>query len=157
MCTGTPKEVCTCRGGQDSCVTLNTCQPAPTPKPQQSVDPCKRCEDCVKFMQDVVSKTAKSGDKFEISDDVYESCNTYPSIQKVVCAQLRKDVRESQGGNLGKRAGQICSRMGMCDAASASCTNITSSNATVPGSLDLCTIQGVSSGASVYGPAQSGR
>jgi hypothetical protein len=106
-------------------------------------------------MQPVVTTTKGLTDRFAIGDVVFEACKQYwkdtPATNKdLACSQLRKDIRMSQGGIIGKRAGLICSRMSECDvsALGSSCSvNAT----TASGSLDLCTVEGVSNATIVQG------
>jgi hypothetical protein len=106
-------------------------------------------------MQSVVTTTNGLTDRFAISDVVFEACKQYrkdtPATDRdLACVQLRKDIRLSQGGIIGKRAGLICSLMSECDvsALGSSCSvNAT----TASGSLDLCTVEGVSNATMVQG------
>ena len=154
-----PAQVCTCRAGQDSCNTMSTCQPSPAPPapPVVVLTPCQKCQACVQAMQSVATSSNALTDRFAVGDVAYEACKQYwkdtPATNKeLACSQLRKNIRESAGGITGKRAGLMCSLMSECGAAVAansSCT-ITASNTTA-GTLDLCTVEGVSSGAVVHG------
>lgn len=141
---------------------MSTCQPRPAPPapPLVVLTPCQKCSACVQAMQTVVAATTLMTDRFSIGGAVFEECKQFwkdtPATNKdLACSQLRKDIRMSQGGNTGKRAGLICSLMGECGAAAAgSSCSITASNTTA-GALDLCTVQGVSNGSLVQGVLQS--
>lgn len=160
MCTSDiSAQVCTCRSGQDSCNPTSTCQPRPAPPapPVVILTPCQKCAACISTMQPVVQATRSLMDRFAVSGVVFDACKQYwkdtPATNKdLACSQLRKDVRLSQDGNTGKRAGLICSLMSECDAVapgSAFC-NITINNTTA-GSLDLCTLEGVGNGTVLQG------
>lgn len=105
-------------------------------------------------MQPVVTTANGLTDRFAIGD-VFEACKQYwkdtPATNKdLACSQLRKDIRMSLGGIPGKRAGLICSLMSECDAPAlgGSCSiNAT----TAAGTLDLCTVEGVSAATMVQG------
>ena len=151
-------QVCSCRAGQDSCNTMSTCQPSPAPPapPVVVLTPCQKCQACVQAMQSVVASTNAMTDRFTVGDAAFKACKQWkdsPATNKdQACSQLHKDIRESAGGIIGKRAGRMCSLMSECGAAVAlnsSCT-IAASNITA-GTLDLCTVEGVSSGAVVQG------
>lgn len=108
-------------------------------------------------MQPVVQQTRSMTDRFAVGDIVFEACKQWwkdtPATNKdLACSQLRKDVRLSQDGNTGKRAGLICSLMSECAAVTLGGTgcNITASNTTA-GALSLCSVEGVANGTSVPG------
>jgi hypothetical protein len=95
--------------------------------------------------------------RFAIGDVVSAACKQYAAVGSAACAQLQKDVRLSQGGNTGKRAGLICSLMGECDAVSlaSSCQLSVAASSTLSGPLDLCTVEGVVDATAVQGISQT--
>lgn len=111
-------------------------------------------------MQAVVASTKAMSDRFAVGDAVFDACKQYwkdtsaTTNKDLACSQLRKSVQSSAGGNVGKRAGLLCSLMSECDTAAAlvgaTLCNITASNSTAS-RLDLCSVEGVSNATAVPG------
>lgn len=146
-------------GGQDSCCTSQTCKTVTTvSQPVKPVSPCERCSACVASMNPAVAAvfTQASLTRFDVSDTLHAACQQYfngtlSSEQSMACSQLRKAIRERQGGLAGKRAGLVCSLMGECNIPAGTACNITASS-TAAGSLSLCTVEGVEGGMSAFPP-----
>jgi hypothetical protein len=106
----------------------------------------------VSAIQAEVAGAAASSDRFAVADAVFTACRATVGLSEAACSLLRRDVRASPGGNAGKRAGLVCSRLGLCSAAligDASCAVAVSN--TTSGALDLCSVEGISSGTRVAG------
>jgi hypothetical protein len=109
-------------------------------------------------MQDVVVATNQLTDRFAIGDLVFDACKQYwkdtaVTNKDLACSLVRKDIRESQGGIAGKRAGLVCALMSECNTAAlaGSPCSMLLRNTSAAADLDMCTVEGIDTGALVAG------
>jgi hypothetical protein len=156
--------VCRCMGGIDSCDSLSTCRvrppPPPPPAPVVVVSPCKRCENCIREVQPFSSGqgVATSTDAVDASSRFLAACTSrFTRGDTLLCRDISSAIAFSYQGNLAKRAGALCTRLGNCteDLAAASSTCTLAAGAQLSGRLDLCTREGVVGATGVAGVASS--
>jgi hypothetical protein len=138
MCSMGPsvtQRLCTCSNGRDSCEVVGQCVETP----------CKRCSDCVSHLQAYVSSQSVDATPTAIGDAFYSACTSYPLNRPApMCLKVRTFILFSKRGNLGRRAGALCSMLDACGAGVGPECNITTGSVT--GSFDPCTIEGVRGG-----------
>jgi hypothetical protein len=132
--TSSSSPFCSCAGGVDTCKPISPCKPTP----------CSVCNSCI---QSLVSKF--------LPMNLYESRQTLAANFNDACpALLGASVEQCQNvaemilyslhhGNLGRRAGLLCQKLGICgtDSLQTSCElviNKPSTGTNVTGYLDLC-------------------
>ncbi|KAF6254423.1 hypothetical protein COO60DRAFT_1665172 [Scenedesmus sp. NREL 46B-D3] len=156
--------ICRCMGGTDSCDSLSTCKarpaPPPPPAPVAVVSPCKRCESCLKEVQGLSAAqgVAASTDAVTISGRFLAACtSSFARGDTLLCREVSSAIAFSYQGNLAKRAGALCKRLGNCTddltAAGSTCTLAASTQ--LSGRLDLCTREGVAGATGVAGVLSS--
>jgi hypothetical protein len=96
----TPERVCSCSAGVVSCLMQGSCQPTP----------CKVCSDCVASWQGYISST-QPGNSADVASAFQASCNS-TTYSEAVCKSTAGFIATSNKGNLGLRAGAICSMLG---------------------------------------------
>lgn len=100
----TPERVCSCSAatGVVSCEMRGSCKSTP----------CKVCSDCVASWQGHISGTS-SGNSATVASAFQAACSSaaYPGV---VCKSTTGFITSSNKGNLGLRAGAICSMLGEC-------------------------------------------
>lgn len=97
--------VCTCSNstGAVACEMFGSCEKTP----------CKVCSDCVAALQGYVSSTADSNSSAEIGTAFQATC-TDKGNAPLMCAASAMFIQSSNRGNLGRRAGALCSMLGEC-------------------------------------------
>jgi hypothetical protein len=99
----TQTRVCTCANstGDVSCDMFGTCEKTP----------CKICSDCISDLQDYVGKTSDADNSTATAAAFQATCvkggNAAP-----ICAASAAYIQSSNKGNLGRRAGALCSMLG---------------------------------------------
>jgi hypothetical protein len=98
-----PTRVCTCANstGAVSCQMYGTCERTP----------CKVCSDCVASLQDYVNNTSDSDNSSVVAGMFQSECVKGSSTQ-LMCAASAAFIQSSNRGNLGRRAGALCSMLG---------------------------------------------
>jgi hypothetical protein len=143
--------VCRCVDGLDSCDSLATCKPIPPPPAAPAADTrsdCQKCKDCLGAVNPwIASRAVGVIDGFALATAFAANCTDSLTANDVFkCRGITSAIAYSLNGNLAKRAGAICMRLGNCsaEAASASC------NVTATARLDLCTQEGNVGGTALY-------
>jgi hypothetical protein len=158
----TTVSVCICIGGLDGCDAFSTCQPKPAPPAPAPapvvLSPCESCRQCVATMQSFVGPLRFSVDTATNAPSFVSKCvSTYIPGDVINCRAIGDAISYSLDGNLAKRAGALCARMGNCTALLQG--SISSCSLDLPGLplglLDLCTVEGINTG-SMITPAASG-
>ncbi len=135
--------VCRCFDGLDACESLSKCQAQQvvTPPAADNRTDCQKCTDCIGVVTNlVVSNAVGSNDSLSLASAFLPQCTGNLTANDVLlCKNIAASIAFSYNGNLAKRAGALCSRLGQCagDALSASKCNITANKG-----LDLCTQEG---------------
>lgn len=150
FCSGdSVRPICRCMNGLDSCDTLATCQAIPvvSAAPVDTRTDCEKCSDCVRIVQDWATTNAVStNESLVIANRFVQRCTTNFTAGDVLkCKYLAGAVAFSYNGNLAKRAGAICSRLGNCSATAALAT----CNVTGVARLDMCTQEGYAGGSAL--------
>lgn len=145
ICSGEATvRVCRCLGGIDSCDVLNTCRPRPPPVARDTRTPCQRCGDCLTGLQSAVAST--NNVSYELAESFYTLCMTNLTTEDTLsCKRVASAISFSRAGSLAKRAGALCSRLGLCSEellATSSTCNMTVATGKA-GRLSLCTNEGV--------------
>lgn len=130
---------------------MGTCIPLPPPAKEMTL--CESCTNCINDVQAIASRFASnmSLTAAALGDGLYSWCSSANHTLSL-CRDLQAGVANSWNGNLGRRAGAICSRLQLCDV-----TLIGSSNCSVQladnqtGSLSVCTVEGIAGGSKVNG------
>lgn len=93
---------CTCTTGTGDvmCEVRGMCQPTP----------CKVCSDCVAELQSYVAATTDN--RTAVASTFVEVCISNNSA--TACASTAASIASSNKGNLGRRAGALCSMLGEC-------------------------------------------
>lgn len=155
MCSlSTTVTVCRCLDGGDACDKVSTCKNVTLPTPPVVVvqrTPCEMCQKCITDVQAFV--TAARANINDTADTLAakleaECLANYTSKDVVLCNEIKKAITYSKDGNVAKRAGLLCSKLGSCPA-SLGCNLAANKFATsilLNGSLSLCSVEGVSGG-----------
>lgn len=100
----TQTRVCTCANntGAVSCQMYGTCERTP----------CKVCSDCVANLQDYVNTTSDSDNSSVVAGMFQSEC--VKNSTQLMCAASAAFIQSSNRGNLGRRAGALCSMLGRC-------------------------------------------
>ena len=134
------KQWCTCSNGTDTCRALGMCI-------QTSCDACKAC---VKRVGNFVSQQLTLNASV-VADNFVGNCTSNWGKNTNLCDSLKNATSVSYNGNMGKRAGLLCSALQECAKDLGTSCNITaavgSANVTRP--LGLCSIEGVNGGTPV--------
>ena len=155
--------VCRCMGGTDGCDDLSTCQAKPTPPPPAPppvvLSPCEACRQCITGIQSFVAPLRFSSDAAAQSAAFVSRCtSSFMPGDILGCRAIGQSIAYSLDGNLAKRAGALCSRLGNCTALLQS-SNPSSCSMSLPGlaigTVSLCTAQGITTGTMIT-PAASG-
>jgi hypothetical protein len=139
------------RRGRDMCLYADTC----------SANPCSACQACLDtanlYLNSLMFTMAVT--PIELREPFGQLCKAL-NVSDALCARVGERIQASAEGNLGRRAGSICSMLGACSRdAIASCSAFTApafegrpGNLTtnLTGTLDLCTIEGVQGGAPLF-------
>lgn len=108
-------------------------------------------------MQGFVAQQQNNTNSTSLANSFYSMCTGKFAI--TACTAIQASILTSTAGNYGKRAGRLCTDLGLCtaDMTSGCQLNVSADNTTTPptGTLDLCTLQGTSLGASLAGVAAS--
>jgi len=115
--------------------------------------PCEKCTKCIDSAQGVVAGHAPAATAADIVDSVVIWC-AEADRNSTVCSTLQTAVRDSYLGNLGRRAGAICSRLGECSGpaiADTSCTVSIGGSSLPAAAVDACSVQGIAGGSPVDG------
>lgn len=156
--------VCRCMGGVDGCDDFSTCQakptPPPPPPPPEVLTPCESCRRCIVAMQSFVAPLRTSTDASAQSAAFVSMClSTFMPGNILDCRAIGESIAYSLDGNLAKRAGALCARMGNCTALLQS-SNPSSCSISLPGlamgTVSSCNVEGVSTGWSPV-PSASGK
>jgi hypothetical protein len=134
----------------DQCQAVGQCKPLPPPR---EATPCERCNSCVLGVQPTISSFISTNASMKtITDGLYSWCST-AVYSLTACQTLSTVVTAGFRGNLGLRAGAVCSKLGECASTlvgSAACS-IVLVNGTAGAPLDVCTVDGVVDGSRVAG------
>jgi hypothetical protein len=136
--------------GRPLCTHADTC----------SSEPCSTCQACLDSANgDLFASAAFKAaiTAVEVRQQFGKWCSGQ-GYSTALCARVGERIQGSAEGNLGKRAGAICSLLGSCsgNAAANSCSgsgftaNSTSGAAALTGNVDQCTVEGVQGGAELY-------
>jgi hypothetical protein len=116
---------------------------APPTAPVQEVlsacDTCKRCIGWVRDWQAGAGSVSSTNDSLTLATRFMAQCTSNFTADDVAkCRGIAGSIAFSFNGNLAKRAGALCARLGNCtgDAATSKC------NITATAGLDLCTTDG---------------
>jgi hypothetical protein len=155
-------QVLRCSGGLDTSNTFGRCIAKPPPPPV--VTPCERCGRCLTAARSLVSSTFNSSaTPTTLASSFYTWCSGQ-GYALASCRSIQTAITSSYKGNLARRAGALCQRLEECAstvAADATCglaVNFAgpgNNTARVSGSLDSCTVEGVSGGRQVAGLGRS--
>jgi hypothetical protein len=148
-----------CSGGLDRSSDWGRCVAKPVPPPAES--PCQRCISCLTSAQGMVAAAvaAATASSTSLGDAFYTWCSGR-GYALSSCRDVKAAVAASYGGNLARRAGALCTRLGAEAGCSAVADDATcapslasfSANATtLKGALDACTLEGISGGSQVSG------
>jgi hypothetical protein len=124
--------------GNSLCAYIDTCS-----------DPCSACQQCLESVNTgLLAATLPLASAADVRAAFYAWCAAegYGAAQ---CVSVADRVQASMAGNLGRRAGAVCSLLGPCSssASTANCTFIAPAVGVVrPGHLDKCTIEGIAGG-----------
>lgn len=154
-----------CSGGLDTATPYGKCVAKPPPPPQ--VTPCERCGMCIGAIRQSAEAAALNStiEPANLGQRFYASCSS-SNYSLTACREVQAAIASSYAGNLARRAGALCARLGECASSlstDATCTLSTTATAaaaapaqatadeataavTVRGTLDVCTIEGVSAG-----------
>jgi hypothetical protein len=83
--------------------------------------------------------------------DFYTSCSAN-NFELAVCSKLQAVISSSYKGNLARRAGALCTRLGACSTSAAYTVSVASNASAaiiLTGAPDACTVEGVAGGAQV--------
>jgi hypothetical protein len=139
------------RRGMDMCMYADTC----------SANPCSTCQACLDtanlYLNSLMFTMATT--PIELREPFGQLCKKL-NTSEILCARVGERIQASAEGNLGRRAGSICSMLGACSSGStSSCGGFTvptfegkpgNLTANLTGALDLCTIEGVENGTALY-------
>jgi hypothetical protein len=179
--TANTSTVLRCSAGLDTATIYGACVAKPPPPPV--ITPCARCSACITAIKGVVdaANATFSQSSSTLAANFYTWCSAQNTYALTSCRTVQTSIAGSYNGNLARRAGALCMRLGECSssvAADTTCritvgaavtgvnttssTNSTNStaDATVAvavaaapliGLLDVCTVEGVTTGSQVQG------
>ena len=177
--TGSSSRVLRCSGGLDTATSYGLCVTKPPPPP--AVTSCARCASCITAIKGAVdaANASSSASSSTLAASFYEWCSAQNTYALTSCRTVQSSISSSYNGSLAKRAGALCTRLGECSsslaadsacrittggnaanaATAADATNATgggnatsvASAAALTGQLDVCTVEGVSTGTQVQG------
>lgn len=99
----TTQMVCSCTAGAVACVQKGSCQPTP----------CKVCRDCISSMQSYVASTTWDNSSL-VAAAFQTACSGRSDTSNAQCMSVSSYIQSSNKGNLGRRAGALCSMLGEC-------------------------------------------
>ncbi len=141
------KHPCAVNTDERSCgaaVTLGasfTCAMVPT-----CYDRCAAAQGCLNLVSSTLINTTRSlTDAAAIASEVSRWC-VHHNYSTLLCAGITATVKLSTNGNLGKRAGALCSMLDEIPVTSFGCNFSAGSKI---GGLDECSIEGVAGGTSI--------
>jgi hypothetical protein len=167
-----------CTAGLDTATSYSLCVAKPPPPPV--VTPCERCSSCIAAIKGVVdaANASTSQPASTLAANFYGWCSAQNVYALTSCRAVQTSISSSFNGNLARRAGALCTRLGECAsnlAADSACRITTASDVTLAtggnanstaggnvtstsggsisltGQLDVCTVEGVSTGSQVQG------
>jgi hypothetical protein len=166
-----------CTAGLDTATSYGLCVAKPPPPPV--VTPCERCSSCITAIRGVVDAANASSNQpaATLAANFYIWCSAQNVYALTSCRAVQTSISSSFNGNLARRGGALCTRLGECAsslASDAACRITTASNATsatggnatlaaggnataaggsvsMTGQLDVCTVEGLSTGSQVQG------
>jgi hypothetical protein len=176
--TSNTTRVLRCTAGLDTATSYGLCVAKPPPPPV--VTPCERCSSCITAIRGVVdaANASTSQPAATLAANFYSWCSAQNVYALTSCRAVQTSISSSFNGNLARRAGALCTRLGECAsslAADSTCRITTASNATsatggnatsatgansttanvssvsLSGQLDVCTVEGLSTGGQVQG------
>ncbi len=109
---------------------------------------CPGCQQCINAFGALAADIPEQAVAAEIAEAVLTTCTGVASYTAKQCEALSRAVGNSPGGNLGRRPGAVCRRLGSC-AADAPCSVTVQSSVTrktVTKPVDTCTVDGVEGG-----------
>jgi hypothetical protein len=131
-------------------VQVYTCTAIPPPPPPMTA--CEKCTKCIDEVQGTVVGLS-SATAAEITHSVFSWCAS-SGRSGGLCSTLQSAVSHSYHGNLGRRAGAICSRLGECSdevIADASCAVSITGSILAAAAVDSCSVQGIVGGSALEG------
>jgi hypothetical protein len=166
----------TCSGGLDSVISYGRCTPKPVAPTGTAQQLCSLCLDTMRPPVDVAAASA-SLDAATLAPRFYSAC-AGAGYALAACSRVQAAIAVSNGGNLARRAGALCMRLGACSSAGYSVTanlsalapaapvvsapvvadNSTNTTVATPaepavrtitGAADACTIEGIRGGTKV--------
>ncbi|KAF8072463.1 olpB [Scenedesmus sp. PABB004] len=145
-----PAPLCTCADGVDTCFEHGKCAPTA----------CGTCASCVAAVGPFVAAQGAAATPSAVGDAwrAWAFCTNVLRRNASRCAETAAAVVASYGGNLGRRAGALCSALGDCVSDMANCsisTRLIATNATATGAVSLCSQEGIAAGAALPGVAGS--
>jgi hypothetical protein len=103
-----------CQGGFDTEVKRGTCVAKPPPI-DTTIPPCTRCGLCLNNVRASVEIAALNTTiaPAELASNFYTACST-ANYSLTACASVQAAITSSYKGNLARRAGALCLRLGEC-------------------------------------------
>lgn len=135
----TARQACTCADGVDTCFgyCIDT--------------PCGACNKCVANVRSFTDAYKSDSDKAVIADAWTPFCTNTLKHTATSCEFVRAQILSSTNGNIGKRAGMICSLLQECASIPSDCRLVPALAGASPSPLDLCTVGGTAAGLQVPG------
>jgi hypothetical protein len=103
-----------CQGGLDTEVKRSTCIAKPPPV-DATIPPCTRCGLCLNNIRASVEIAALNTTiaPAELASNFYTACSA-ANYSLTACASVQAAITSSYKGNLARRAGALCLRLGEC-------------------------------------------
>lgn len=141
--------MCRCEGGLDTCEDVGTCTLKPPPPPVMT-----RCQTCNRCINNVtigfINSLSVNATPVAAATALNTWCRT-TGRDAAHCSAVQKLISSSNLGNLARRPGALCTRLGECDAAVDTGCTISPPGTTLRGILDVCSQEGVAGGATLPG------
>lgn len=133
----TTNKVNKCTGGVDIVTTFGAC--IAKPPSRADLPPCTRCGECISALRPAAEAAAlnTSARGAALSEAFYAACSK-AQYSLTACKEVGALIAAGSSGNLARRTGALCARLGECPAAlaaDASCTISTNSTLAVTQTL----------------------
>jgi hypothetical protein len=137
--------VCRCQNGRDTCQRMGSCVAKPP-----EVTPCQGCSQCLSNVNSalpaLLGASVTAGNAQGAADNAMLWCSSQSAYSSGQCQSLKEAISKSLNGALGLRAGAVCTRLGQCNRCDGAVTL-----GSVSSPLDMCTLEGVTTGTQLAG------
>jgi hypothetical protein len=129
---------CTCSAGRDACEQVGMCKPTP----------CQVCQDCLQWVLAHFLTSNLYQPENVLASNFNKTCISRWTNTTLCSAVSWQILTSTPNGNMGRRAARLCNGLQACGSSTAACnlTIVAPNQLVLSGSLDLCTVEGITNG-----------